>query len=106
MSATEREHVMPPRPLMPWTMVLCAGLCASCGLVLNVAADVLLGERAAPVILLMARCGCGVHRIGSVLHASCAMEAMAVCRGSRPRGGGGRVRWLGDRGAARFEGIG
>lgn len=54
MSATEREHVMPPRPLMPWTMVLCAGLCASCGLVLNVAADVLLGERAAPVILLMA----------------------------------------------------
>ena len=54
MSATECEHVMPPRPLMPWTMVLCAGLCASCGLVLNVAADVLLGERAAPVILLMA----------------------------------------------------
>lgn len=44
MSATEREHVMPPRPLMPWTMALCAGLCASCGLVLNVAADALLGE--------------------------------------------------------------
>lgn len=44
MSATEREHVMPPRPLLPWTMALCAGLCASCGLVLNVAADALLGE--------------------------------------------------------------
>lgn len=54
MSAIEREHVMPPRPLMPWTMALCAGLCASCGLVLNVAADLLLGERAAPVTLLMA----------------------------------------------------
>lgn len=54
MSASEREHVMPPRPLMPWTMALCAGLCASCGLVLNVAADVLLGERKAPVTLLMA----------------------------------------------------
>ena len=54
MSATEREHVMPPRPLMPWTIALCAGLCASCGLVLNVAVDVLLEERAAPVTLLMA----------------------------------------------------
>lgn len=54
MSAIEREHVMPPRPLMPWTMALCAGLCASCGLVLNAAADVLLGGRAAPVTLLMA----------------------------------------------------
>lgn len=54
MSATEREHVMPPRPLMPWTMALCAGLCASCGLVLSVTADVLLGERASPVALLMA----------------------------------------------------
>lgn len=54
MSATEREHVMPPRPLMPWTIALCAGLCASCGLVLNMAADALLGERAAPVTLLMA----------------------------------------------------
>ena len=54
MSATEREHVMPPRPLMPWTMALCAGLCASCGLVLNMAADLLLGGRAAPVTLLMA----------------------------------------------------
>lgn len=49
MSATECEHVMPPRPLMPWTMVLCAGLCGSCGLVLNVAADLLLGERAPAV---------------------------------------------------------
>ena len=54
MSATEREHVMPPRPLMPWTMVLCAGLCASCGLVLNVAADLLLGERSASVVSLWA----------------------------------------------------
>ena len=54
MSVSEREHVMPPRPLIPWTMALCSGLCASCGLVLNVAADLLLGERAAPVTLLMA----------------------------------------------------
>ena len=46
MSAAEREHVMPPRPLMPWTMALCAGLCASCALVLNVAADALLGNDA------------------------------------------------------------
>lgn len=53
MSATEREHVMPPRPLMPWTMALCAGLCVGCGLVLNMAADLLLGEPAAPVTLLM-----------------------------------------------------
>ena len=45
MSATEREHVMPPRPLMPWTMALCAGMCVSCALVLNVAADALLRER-------------------------------------------------------------
>lgn len=52
MSATEREHVMPPRPLMPWTMALCAGLCASCGLVLNLAADVLLGEEAVSFALL------------------------------------------------------
>ena len=27
------------------------------------------------------RCGSRVHRIGSVLHAPCAVEAMAVCRG-------------------------
>ena len=52
MSATEREHVMPPRPLMPWTIALCAGLCASCGVVLNVAADVLLGEGTDSVTLL------------------------------------------------------
>ena len=52
MSATEREHVMPPRPLVPWTMALCAGSCASCGLVLNVAADALLGEETASVALL------------------------------------------------------
>lgn len=54
MSASEREYVMPPRPLMPWTMALCAGLCTSCGLVLNVAADLLLGERSAPVASLWA----------------------------------------------------
>ena len=52
MNATEREHVMPPRPLMPWMMALCASLCASCGLVLNVAADALLGEETASVTLL------------------------------------------------------
>ena len=49
MSATECEHVMPPRPLMPWTMALCAGVCMSCALVLNVAADALLRERAPAV---------------------------------------------------------
>ena len=54
MSATEREHVMPPRPLMPWTMALCAGVCMSCALVLNVAADVLLREQAPAVGLLWA----------------------------------------------------
>ena len=54
MSATEREHVMPPRPLIPWTMALCAGLCTSCGLVLNVAADALLGNDAPAVGLLWA----------------------------------------------------
>lgn len=54
MSTPKREHVMPPRPLMPWTMALCAGLCVSCSLVLNLVADLLLGEWAAPVMLLMA----------------------------------------------------
>ena len=54
MSATEREHVMPPRPLMPWTMALCAGMCMSCALVLNVAADALLREQASAVGLLWA----------------------------------------------------
>lgn len=49
MSATEREHVMPPRPLMPWTMALCAGMCMSCVLVLNMVADALLRERAPAV---------------------------------------------------------
>lgn len=64
MSATEREHVMPPRPLMPWTMALCAGLCASCCLVLNVAADLLLVAGTASVALLwpipVAAAGCVV----------------------------------------------
>ena len=54
MSTPKREHVMPPRPLMPWTMALCAGLCVSCSLVLNLVADLLLGEWAASVMLLMA----------------------------------------------------
>ena len=49
MSASEREHVMPPRPLMPWTMALCAGMCVSCVMVLNVAADALLGEQTSAV---------------------------------------------------------
>lgn len=49
MSATEREHVMPPRSLMPWTMALCAGMCMSCVLVLNMVADALLRERAPAV---------------------------------------------------------
>lgn len=54
MSAPKREHVMPPRPLMPWTMALCAGLCVSCSLVLNLAADLLLGERSASAASLWA----------------------------------------------------
>lgn len=54
MSATERERVMPPRPLLPWTMALCTGMCMSCALVLNVAADALLLERAPAVGLLWA----------------------------------------------------
>lgn len=54
MSATERERVMPPRPLLPWTMALCTGLCMSCALVLNVAADALLRERVPAVGLLWA----------------------------------------------------
>ena len=54
MSATEREHVMPPRPLMPWTTALCVGLCLSCAMVLNVAADVLLGNDVPAVGLLWA----------------------------------------------------
>lgn len=49
MSAPKREHVMPPRPFMPWTMALCAGLCVSCVLVLNVAADAILGEQTSAV---------------------------------------------------------
>ena len=49
MSTPKREHVMPPRPLMPWTMALCAGLCVGCVLVLNVAADAILGEQTSEV---------------------------------------------------------
>lgn len=79
MSATDREQVMPPRPLMPWTMALCAGLCVSCGLVLNMAADLLLGERAAPVASLMA-----IH----VAAAACIVLARSCMRLLRWR------RWL------------
>ena len=79
MSAIEREQVMPPRPLMPWTMALCAGLCVSCGLVLNMAADLLLGERAAPVTLLMAI---------PVVAAACILMARSCMRLVRWR------RWL------------
>ena len=98
MSATEREHVMPPRPLMPWTMALCAGMCMSCGLVLNVAADALLRERAAggraaygPFPLRLPR----IRRAGSILYAAYAVEAVAVCRVRRSRGGSGRVGVVG-----------
>lgn len=49
MSATERERVMPPRPLLPWTMALCAGMFLSCVLVLNMVADALLREQAPAV---------------------------------------------------------
>ena len=49
MSAPKREHVMPPRPLMPWTIALCAGLCVSCVSVLNVVADAILGEQTSAV---------------------------------------------------------
>jgi len=49
MNVRECERVMPPRPLIQWTMPLCAGLCMSCVLVLNIAADALLRERAPAV---------------------------------------------------------
>ena len=65
MNATEREHVMPPRPLIPWTMALCAGMCMSCVLVLNMAADALLTERATAVGPLWAIRG-GSGRLGVV----------------------------------------
>lgn len=73
MSASEREHVMPPRPLMPWTMALCVGMCVSCVLVLNVAADTLLGERASTFGPL-----CAISAVAAVLLAlaqSCARLA-------------------------------
>lgn len=54
MSAPKREHVMPPRPLIPWTTALCAGLCVGCVLVLNVAADAILGEQTSVVGPLVA----------------------------------------------------
>ena len=42
MNARERE--MPPRPLIPWLAALFAGLAGASALVLNAAADALLGE--------------------------------------------------------------
>lgn len=42
MNARERE--MPPRPLIPWLAAFFAGLAGASALVLNAAADVLLGE--------------------------------------------------------------
>lgn len=69
MSAPKREHMMPPRPLMPWTMALCAGLCVSCVSVLNVAADAMLGEQTSAVGPACSYFGCGVavHGAGSIL---------------------------------------
>ena len=103
MSVSEREHVMPPRPLMPWTMALCSGLCASCGLVLNVAADLLLGERAAPVTLLMA---IPVAAAACIVLARFCMRLVRWRRWLYAAALGGRVRGLGDRGAACFDGTG
>lgn len=72
MSATEREHVMPPRPLIPWTMALCVGMCVSCALVLNVAADALLGAGASVRAAMgYSRCGGGIRCAGSILCAVC-----------------------------------
>ena len=39
-----REREMPPRPLIPWLAAFFAGLAGASALVLNAAADVLLGE--------------------------------------------------------------
>lgn len=44
MNARERQREMPPRPLIPWLAALFAGLAGASALVLNAAADVLLGE--------------------------------------------------------------
>lgn len=44
MSATERGREMPPRPLIPWLAAFFAGLAGASALILNAAADVLLGE--------------------------------------------------------------
>ena len=106
MSATEREHVMPPRPLMPWTMALCAGMCMSCALVLNVAADALLWERASAVGPLWAiPVTAAVFVAGSILCAACPLEAVAVCRVRRSRGGSGRLGVVGCGRAKRLEGA-
>lgn len=44
MNVREREREMPPRPLIPWLAAFFAGLAGASALVLNAAADVLLGE--------------------------------------------------------------
>ncbi len=44
MSTREREREMPPRPFIPWLAALFIGLAGASALVLNAAADVLLGE--------------------------------------------------------------
>ena len=99
MSATEREHVMPPRPLMPWTMALCAGMCMSCALVLNVTADALLREQAPAVGPLWA------IPVAAAVFAACPLEAVAVCRVRRSRGGSGRLGVVGCGRAKRLEGA-
>ena len=103
MSATEREHVMPPRPLIPWTMALCAGMCMSCALVLNVAADALLKEQAPAVGPLWAIPVTAAA--GSILCAACPFEAVAVCRVRRSRGGSGRLGVVGCGRAKCLEGA-
>ena len=44
MNVREREREMPPRPLIPWLAAFFAGLAGASALVLDAAADVLLGE--------------------------------------------------------------
>ena len=44
MNVREREREMPPRPVIPWLAAFFAGLAGASALVLNAAADVLLGE--------------------------------------------------------------
>ena len=97
MNASEREHVMPPRPLMPWTMALCAGMCVSCVMELNVAADALLGEQTSAVgpllVILLAA------TLLVVLARFCAR------RGHRSDGGRGCIGVVDGGCTERFEGA-